>query len=315
MMRLHQIMLAAALVTAGCEAAERGCRDDTGCPTGNACVNGLCKALAGADLGTADAAGDAAALVDFSPPVPDGWSPDALAASCTFNGNGVLERMEAPFIPNLGGLFATNPSGSTQTVNVVPKGGAWDFSAAISNERKVFDQLIAPGSAWWAGEFPGATHAQRIDDSSAMVGVYRATPTALELLGVASEQGGQGGASQTLLKYATPIEVLRFPLMTGSQWTSESDVTGTASGLFFAAHEKYVLSVDLRGNTKVPAGVFDTLRLRIGYTQTYGFLVTTRITYLHLAECYGAVARVRSRDNESMSDFTQASEYRRLSTP
>jgi hypothetical protein len=313
MMRLHNILLAAAVVASGCESAERGCRDDRGCAVGDACVNGQCRPVVGADLGAADAAvADGAQLVDFSPPVPDGWSPDALAASCTFNGNGVLERGEAPFIPNLGGLFATNPSGSTQTVNVVPQGGAWDFSAPISNERKVFDQLIAPGSAWWAAEFSGATHAQKLDDSSAMVGVYRATPTALELLGVASEQSG---ASQTLLKYATPIEVLKFPLMTGSSWTSESDVSGTAQGLFFAAHEKYVLSVDLRGNTKVPAGVFDTLRLRIGYTQTYGFLVTTRITYLHLAECYGAVARVRSRDNESMSDFTQASEYRRLSTP
>jgi hypothetical protein len=67
--------------------------------------------------------------------------------------------------------------------------------------------------------------------------------------------------------------------------------------------------------TKVPAATFDTLRLRAHYTQTYGFLVTTRITLIHLAECYGAVARIRSRDNETVEDFTQAAEYRRLAAP
>jgi hypothetical protein len=89
-------------------------------------------------------------------------------------------------------------------------------------------------------------------------------------------------------------------------------VSGLASGVAFFAQEKWVFSVDLRGTTKVPAGSFDTLRVRMGYTQTYGLLVTTRIIYLHVAECYGAVARVRSQDNETSSDFTQAAEYRRL---
>jgi hypothetical protein len=64
----------------------------------------------------------------------------------------------------------------------------------------------------------------------------------------------------------------------------------------------------------VPAGSFDTLRLRMNYSETVGVYVTTRITYLYLAECYGAVARIRSQDNETSADFTTASEYRRLAT-
>jgi len=96
---------------------------------------------------------------------------------------------------------------------------------------------------------------------------------------------------------------------------SESDINGLASGIAFFAHEKYVFSVGERGMTKVPAATFDTLRIKMAYTQTYGALVTTRITYLHLAECYGAVARVRSKDNETSADFTQAAEYRRLANP
>ena len=106
-----------------------------------------------------------------------------------------------------------------------------------------------------------------------------------------------------------------LPLAKNDNWSSESDVSGIASGVGFFAHEKYLFTVDARGNTKVPAGTFDTLRLRIQYTQTYGFLVTTRFIYIHLAECYGAVARIRSKDNEASADFTQAAEYRRLSTP
>ena len=109
--------------------------------------------------------------------------------------------------------------------------------------------------------------------------------------------------------------IARFPLQKGSAWTAESDVTGVASGVLFAAHEKYAFTVDARGTTKVPAGSFDTLRLRMDYSQTYGLLVTTRFQYLHLAECYGAVARVRSRDGEPKPDFTTAAEYRRLATP
>ena len=101
----------------------------------------------------------------------------------------------------------------------------------------------------------------------------------------------------------------------GTTWTAESDVSGTASGFAFFAHEKYVFAVDKRGTTRTPAGSFDTLRLQMSYSQLYGALTTTRITYLHLAECYGAVARVRSKDNESSADFTQAAEYRRLANP
>ena len=55
--------------------------------------------------------------------------------------------------------------------------------------------------------------------------------------------------------------------------------------------------------------------MRMDYTQTFGLLVTARITWLHLAECYGVIARVRSVDGETQPDFTRATEYRRLATP
>ncbi|HZS35855.1 MAG TPA: hypothetical protein VFF06_03465 [Polyangia bacterium] len=313
-MRLHHEALVAAMLAAalagGCDAVTNGCRDDPDCP-GGACVAGQCRPLAGGDLGSTASDLATGTPSDLTLVIPDGWSPDALAASCSFNGDGILDRSEAPFIVGLGGLFAVNPSGSTVAVNLTPSGGVWDFTAPVSGEGKVFDQLASPGGTWWAADFPTATHAEKLEDGQPLWGVYRATSDALQLLGVVSEQDG---LSKTELTYATPIDVLRFPLSTSSQWTSESDVSGFASGAAYFGHDKYSFAVDLRGTTKVPAAQFDTLRLRINYTQTYGFLVTTRITYLHLAECYGAVARIRSQDNETSNDFNQAAEYRRLAT-
>jgi hypothetical protein len=120
---------------------------------------------------------------------------------------------------------------------------------------------------------------------------------------------------RTELTYTTPIVALAFPLSVGTSWSSESDVSGTVAGVAFLAHEKYSFSVGVRGTTKTPAASFDTLRLGMGYQQQYGALLTTRISYLHLAECYGLVARVRSRDNETSDNFTEAAEYRRLAAP
>lgn len=301
-----------ALALAGCGGTNKkaGCVVDDDCPAGDVCVVGECRPLTGADLsGVAD---DMGPTVDLTTPIPDGWNPDALAASCTFNGDGTITRSEESFTVGLGALFAVNSAGSTVPVNNVQQNGVWDFSAAVSGEAKQFDQLVDPSGQWWAADFTGATYGERIDDGQQAYGVFRVSGDKLEMMGVVSQQSG---VNQTELKYATPIVALQFPLSVGTTWTSESDVSGTADGVLFYAHEKYVFSVDQRGTTRVPAASFDTLRLKMSYTQTYGALVTTRITYLHLAECYGAVARVRSQDNETSADFTQAAEYRRLANP
>ncbi len=300
------------LALSGCngKSAAGGCRGDEDCAAGQACIVGQCRALANADLSGAVA--DLGAPADFTTPIPDGWNPDALASMCTFNNDGTITRSEEQFTVGLGALFAVNAPGTTVPVNNVPQNNTWDFSAPVSSERKQFDQLVSPNGQWWAADFPTATYGERIDDGQQAYGIFRVGSDKLEMLGVVSDQNG---TTKTELTYATPIVVLQFPMSVGTSWTSESDVSGLASGIGFFAHEKYLFTVDKRGMTKVPAATFDTLRLKMSYTQTYGALVTTRITYLHLAECYGAVARIRSQDNEQSADFTQAAEYRRLANP
>jgi hypothetical protein len=327
MMRTHQntkpalVALAALAVVAlqaGCDGGvTQACRGDRDCASG-VCVNGACRPLTGApDLSAGDdgaPAGGDGSTNDLRPaPLPDGANTnlDALAASCAFNNDGVITRAEAPFVIGLGALYAVNPAGSTVPVSTVPGASGWDYTAPVTNETKVFDQLLAPSGQWWSGDFPDATYAERLQDGQNVLGVYRVSADQLELLGLVSDTSG---LQQTSLKYATAIPVLKFPLALNDHWSAESDLTGTLNGFLFTAHDNYDLTVDRRATTKVPAGTFDTLRVRINYKQTIGFSVTTKITYLHLAECYGAVARLRSQDNEPSNDFTQAAEYRRLAT-
>jgi hypothetical protein len=321
MMRAHQgprgaiavALVALVALACGCGTGSSDiCRVDSDCGGNGACVAGRCMMVSGTGEDAAPAASDLAATADLAIARGDGGGGDLVAPTCNFNGDGVIERSEAPFLVGLGALFLVNGAGQDSTVDVRGAGGTWDFTGGAPGDHKFFDELIAPQGAWWAPDFPSATFAQRIDANQPALGLYRATNASLDLLGVASEQGGVG---RTELTYATPIQLLRFPLAKGSTWTSESDVSGLASGVYYFAHEKYQMTVDARGTTKVPAGSFDTLRLRVDSTNTYGFAVTARILYIHLAECYGAVARVRSKDNETSAAFTQAAEYRRLTTP
>jgi hypothetical protein len=314
MMQLHQILPLAAMLAAGCSAASGfHCRDDLDCG-GSACVNGVCRMLASQPDLTSAAPSDGG-LPDLSQPsigpIDGGLALDALAASCSFNSDGVLQRSEAPFLVGLGALYAVNASGTTVPVSLAPTASGWDFSAAVSNETKVFDQILSPAGQWWSADFPDATYAEKLEDGQAILGVYRASADKLQLLGLVSEQSG---FQQTKLTYATAVDVLRFPLALNDHFVTESDISGTVNGIAFFGHDTYDATVDKRANTKVPAGGFDTLRLRLNYKETVGFVTTTRITYLHLTECYGAVARVRSQDNEASNDFTQAVEYRRLAT-
>ncbi len=306
--------LAALALLAGCDSAPAdSCRSDVDCP-GGACVVGQCRSL-GIDLGDGD--GDASSDLAPGPP-PDGAGAADLAARhdgtapfCTFNGDGVIERSEEPFQVGLGALFAVNQPGATVAVQLAPKNGTWDFSAPVANERKQFDQLLAPAGQWWAAAFPTATFAERIDDGQQLYGVFHVGAKSLDLLGVVSDPGV---LTQTELKYDNPIPVLEFPLKQGQSWMASSLARGVASGVPLLSQDDYQFTVDARGKTIVPAGSFDTLRVRMNYTQTIGLLATTRIQYLHVAECFGSVARIRSKDNEPSNDFTEAAEYRRLAT-
>ena len=119
-MRLYFLFVLAA-VAAGCGGDKSGCTVDDDCVVGDACVNGQCRALAGADL--SGLVGDLGAGADLATPIPDGWNPDALAASCSFNGDGTIVRAEEPFMVGLGALFEVNAARSNVPVDNVAHSG------------------------------------------------------------------------------------------------------------------------------------------------------------------------------------------------
>jgi hypothetical protein len=300
--------LAAGLALVGCQSGETGCRESSECD-GGVCVAGQCRPIVDSDLAAADALGP---VTDGAPAPNDGGLGDAIAPLCSGNGDGVIARGEEPFLVGLGTLFAVNPSGQTVSVSLAESAGGWDYSTPVSGEQKDFDQLLAPAGRWWATDFSSATYAEILEDGQSLYGVYQVTDSALKLQGIVSANSGVG---QTELTYATAIDTLRFPLKLGDTWTQTAAVSGWAEGVFVpAASDTYTFTVDARGTVKVPAGSFDTLRVRVDYSETVGLVTTTRITYLYIAECFGTVARIRSRDDEPSANFTTAAEYRRLAT-
>ena len=308
------VAVTSALAWSACGSSDVVCRVDSECNGGEVCSVGRCVPLAeapdlsvGNDVDLAPRSGDMA-----QPPAPDGFSPDALTSGCPFNNDGIIQRAEIPAMPGLGGFFVSNQSGTTATVNLNKVGGIWDFSAVSSGEEKVFDGLTSPTGTWWAASFPDASYAQLTDAAHDLLGVYKLDEGHLYLLGVVSRTNP--AFTTTNLAYNPPIEVLRFPLTSTSGWTSTSTVSGTASGYSFYATETWIMKVDDTGKTKTPAATFDTLRLRVDYKQVW-FTTTQQVIYLWVAECYGTVARIKSQTGTTSADFTQASEYRRMTSP
>ena len=297
---------------ASCDGSGIGCRIDTECTGGDVCVAGQCTSHRD-DPDLSGVASDGGPRADMAQPgPPDGFSTDALTSGCPFNQDGIIQRLEIPAMPGLGGFFMSNPGGQNVSVNVKKSSGVWDFSAVSAGDEKIFDGLSSPTGTWWAADFPDASYYQLADAENDLLGVYKIEDTKLSLLGIVSRTGG---FSATKLVYATPIEVLRFPLSTSSAWSTTSSVSGTASGFGFLASETWTMKVDDSGTAKTPAANFPVLRLRVDYVQTLGFSVTRRIIYLYITECYGTVVRVKSTSGETATDFTQASEYRRLAAP
>ena len=98
----------------------------------------------------------------------------------------------------------------------------------------------------------------------------------------------------------------------GQHWQGQSTVTGTALGVFSVFSDAWQQDVDAHGELVTPYGTFPVLRVRLRLSRTIGLLTTTTTTYAFVAECFGTVATVTSRSNESALEFTTAAEVRRL---
>lgn len=233
--------------------------------------------------------------------------------TCRGNRDGVISRDELVFVVGAEGRSGSTPRarsrGSTPAARCARRLARLGSPRRRRRPRPL--RLEPASSQWFAARFPEAQYAARLDPRAPLLGVYRATDTAVQLLGAA----GPAASSETVIPYATPLDVLRFPLRLGDTWTATSQTqTPPVEGVPAVSRDRYEITVDARGEVRTEAITFsDALRVRVELTQTFpAGPGARRIQYLWMAECYGEVARAVSREGEVNPEFSEATEFRRI---
>jgi len=241
----------------------------------------------------------------------DGASTDGGPITCAPNNDGTIHREEVPLRAGVHATFKVALGATVNTAGTLEGGRrVWDLTAPLADGHLLTGETRPVTGTWYAEDFPNATYAARLSDTNELLGVFRVTETALELLGVVSEQDG---LTSTKLTYDPPVKVLSFPLTVGKTYSTESTVTGRAQGVIAYYWETYENQVDAEGDLKTPFSTFHVLRVRTKLTRQVGMLTTVVRSFAFVTECFGTVATVRSEDGEDSVEFTKASEVWGLS--
>ncbi len=306
----------------GCTPAdpEVECQLDSDCASGVCLGNGQCAPATGGTGGSTnlDAANDTPGqdVAQETSEIDAGADRDAdddgSSTVCQPNHDGVLTRDEVPLKAGLHATYKIATNVQWDTAGTPAAGGTrqWDLSGSFPGDHLSLVETIPLDGMWFAPDFPNATYAARLSDSEDLLGVFEITQDRLLLRGVASPDDG---LTRTKLTYDPPALVLQFPFQQGSTWESTSTVSGVALGVWSYYTEKYASQVDASGSMKTPFGTFDVLRIRVVLTRTVGVVPMTIRQYSFATECFGTVATVASKDNESQIEFTQIKELKRLS--
>lgn len=241
-------------------------------------------------------------------------APDmTIPTTCLPNYNGEITRAEVPLRAGLNAKYKVAQDTPVDTAGEDIGEGmrSWDLSLPLTGDKLVLVEAQDPLGLWFSTSFPDASYVTRLSETSELLGIFQITPDALLLLGVASPTDS---FTRTRLTYDPPVKVLDFPLTQGKSWTTETTVSGTASGVGAYYSEDYSSQVDRVGSLKTPYGAFDeVLRVRVDLTRTVGFSTTRTRTFMFATECFGTVATIVSESGETEVEFGQAAEVRRLS--
>ncbi|MCP4448545.1 MAG: hypothetical protein GY811_24895 [Myxococcales bacterium] len=280
---------------AACSSATSGeCRIAADCASGVCGEDGQCNTTGLADGGTDAAQGTA----------------DAATSACGSAADGIITRDELPMAAGSSASFrvATNATFSTAGESVDGT-LTWDMDRPLANDVDTEVVLSGLSGTWYENAFPGASYTGKLSQDSDLLGVFQLVNDGLYLLGVVSPEGG---LTRTELSYDPAVLLMPLPLREGDTWTTDSDVSGVATGIVSFHSESYVGLADASGELVTPFGTFRTLRTRIDLTRTVGLLVTTTRQYSFLSECAGIVASIVSENNEEDVDFCAAAELRRV---
>ncbi len=303
------IALVTCIVACGDEGG-RQCRVGADCASGMCSAEGVCVggpngSNPGTSGGPTNPSSDGGTSAEASTPI------DAALPGCVPNKDGVITREEVPIQAGLHATYriAKDEDVSTAGTPIANNRRAWSFTKAFASDTSVLVETMPLTGKWYAPKFSGATYAAKLREGSDLIGIFETSPGSLTLRGVASPEDG---LYRTELTNEPPVSTLVFPLELGKTWNSDATVSGVANGVVAAYTEKYASQVDQAGELETPLGKFEVLRVRIVLTRTVGLLVTTVRTFAWVTECYGTIASVTSRDNETDVEFTRAVELRRI---
>ena len=235
-------------------------------------------------------------------------SPTPTLPSCVPDLDGTITEAELPIA-----LGATLPFyvDMNRSVNLVAQNDLWDFSYELPDPTVVALGPVALDAQWYAASFPNGQFV--VDAGAGLDGIYHQDAQALWLDGTASHDPAPP-AGKTLVPYAQPIAMLRFPITDGDAYTTTAPLANvTIDGLPFVGTD--TISVDITGTGELDLPYVDfspVLRARTHLVRaaTTGPSIATRTTAF-LFECFGELAHADSKQDEPDPDFTTAATFRR----
>ncbi|MGV3621985.1 MAG: hypothetical protein ACO1OB_14280 [Archangium sp.] len=308
------------------------CRTGADCASGVCNRDGTCEPTLPLPDGGLDDGGSVEPMdagSDGGMTITDAGQPDAgMPTGCIPNHDGTIERGEVFFQAGLRATFKI--SGETTFSTAGDGGTSWNFDQQLTGDSSRLVETKSLTGEWYEAAFPDAGYVSELGQGSTLLGVFSSDSTGLYLQGVVSPTQG---STETKITYTPWVKVLQFPLTAGATWTTTTTVDGKYEGLTigYAAfgtglpfqQEVYTSTVDREGTAftpYAPATAFDVLRVRTVlerstrvYTLNPWYKLLTLRSYTWNTECFGTVATVTSKDNETSTEFTQAAEVRRLS--
>ncbi len=244
-------------------------------------------------------------------------SPDATLPTCVPTRDGMIVASELPIVLGATVSYYASPDGQTRTVNLDGTGSGvaheWDMSAQSPNDVVVALGPVELRDQWYASSFPASQFS--VAAGSDLDGIYHQDDEALFLDGTASHDEDPA-AGKTLIVYAAPVAVLRFPIVDGDAYTTIAQIpAGTIDGLPFIGTDQVDVSISGTGRLDVPYVNFSpVLRALTLVTRkpSTGSPVITKRSADFLFECFGEVAHAESLPDEPDPDFTTAAYLRRF---
>jgi hypothetical protein len=238
---------------------------------------------------------------------------------CVPNLDGRIDASELPVVLGTPVDYLVNPAGTEVSVDVAGRVDAdgqhiWDYSADDGTDQLAAITAVDITDRWYADSFPGGEFATPFDAGGRVETIYVHDERALWILGIASREESPP-EGRTLIVYTEPVPFYRFPIEPGMEHVAVGEVVdGELRGLPYAGRDVYEVRADAVGIVALPDLTFEQAhRVRVRATvEPAAGMATSQQTVSFLFECFGEVARATSLANETVEDFTTASETRRL---